>query len=362
MLFTDSISNPVHSRWAMLVVLSLGITVLIPEARAEWEFIAFPELTAVHRSSLLANDGLKQNDIEPAIDLFATGSFSRLRLLGELVISSEEMHLERAQVGWLMSPQITLWLGRFHSPLGYWRTQYHHGAFMQNAISHPGIVAFEDHGGILPSHTSGLLLEGTKTGEHAGLHYAVAVGAGPELGEEGMESLNIVRPGRGTHKLSISARLTYLPDAFGPDEAGLFAGHTRIPSTRVGIEEVRQTIAGGFANWQGEKLRLFGAVFVVRTQLESSTSTSTDNFVSGYLQGEYAWQPGWIGYARQETSGGVSDNAFLELFPHFIRERSLAGARWDFTSRQSLKLEVARSEHEHSRFNEMTLQWSAVFP
>ena len=68
--------------------------------------------------------------------------------------------LERLQLGYVVSDQLTLWAGRFHTPLGYWNTAFHHGAQIQTSITRPRFMGFEDQGGILPVHTVGLWMTG----------------------------------------------------------------------------------------------------------------------------------------------------------------------------------------------------------
>ena len=59
--------------------------------------------------------------------------------------------LERLQFGYTLSDAATLWLGRFHTPFGYWNTAYHHGTQIQTSALRPRFIDFEDKGGIVPT-------------------------------------------------------------------------------------------------------------------------------------------------------------------------------------------------------------------
>ncbi|MFQ5479086.1 MAG: hypothetical protein ACE5E4_10765 [Candidatus Binatia bacterium] len=74
---------------------------------------------------------------------------TRIRVLVEFFLDEAERELERAQVGIAFGPTAA-WIGRFHNPLGYWNTTYHHGTFLQPTIARPDIIQFEGDGECYP--------------------------------------------------------------------------------------------------------------------------------------------------------------------------------------------------------------------
>src|SRR4249920_193305 len=68
--------------------------------------------------------------------------------------------LERIQLGYQLADATTLWLGRFHTPYGYYNTAFHHGQQISTSLRRPKLVEFEASGGVLPAHTVGLWLAG----------------------------------------------------------------------------------------------------------------------------------------------------------------------------------------------------------
>jgi len=53
-------------------------------------------------------------------------------------------------------------LGRFHSPLGYWNTHYHHGVLLQDTVTRPFFLGFEGNNpnALWPIHIVGVLADG----------------------------------------------------------------------------------------------------------------------------------------------------------------------------------------------------------
>ena len=89
--------------------------------------------------------------------------------------------LERTQIGYQFSEAATLWLGRFHTPYGYYNTAFHHGLQIATSLRRPRFLAFEDQGGILPAHTTGLWLTGEARDGDARLRYDLFVGNGQHI-------------------------------------------------------------------------------------------------------------------------------------------------------------------------------------
>jgi len=93
----------------------------------------------------------------------------RVRFLAEVVFEpdaesqSPSFDAERLQAGYVINKNLTAWVGRFHTPLGYYVIAYHHGMQLQTAVEKPRFLDFEDHFGVLPVHTNGLWLNGSFT-------------------------------------------------------------------------------------------------------------------------------------------------------------------------------------------------------
>ncbi len=347
---------------------SLSLLVLLSPVPPAWsdsggELFLFPHLDAFYRTGQDSSLGSTDQDLAPGIDFFATYHHENIQLLAEYFLNEDESELERALIGWRIN-ETRFWFGRFHNPLGRWNTQFHHGVYLQTSFSRPGLVEFEDDGGIFPIHVTGLLVGGVRTLGDRGIVYDIAVGFGPGFkNAEGiLEPLNLLDPSDGEQELTATVRLGYQPDAFRPNEVGFFASLSTFPGDAGPIEEIKQRILGTYVDWNIQRWHFTGELYYVRSDVRQSLTEATSSFVDGYLQAEYSFNPDWTMYGRiEDNSTGVND-PYLALFPSHIAERQLVGLTYRIGERHVLKAEIANVSSLQDRFGEFALQWSMVLP
>jgi len=328
-------------------------------AESHTQVLLFPYVQASYLSGLADNSGLDSDENDFGLNLFAALEKGRFHFLGEALLAKDEQEIERLQLGWRMGDS-KAWLGRFHNPIGYWNTQYHHGAFLQTSVTRPVIAEFEDDGGVLPMHLAGLLIEGIKEHSKSGLGYALAIATGPELSDE-LEPFDVLSPGSGSQDLALTVNIYRQPIAYGPNQYGLFANYTEIPATDRGYDEIRQTIAGGYWNWESDPWRLIGSAYYVRNRLDEQTANETDNFVAAYIQAEKILSDDWSIFGRAEKTFAGDNDAYLALFPDHTREKILAGVRLVLFDRHALTLEVSDNRGQDDRYRQISLQWAAMY-
>lgn len=349
-------SHHIHILWLLLVGVLFPAPVL-----AEGELLLFPEILFEHEQG----ESLDDADLTPSVDLFGTARRGRLRLLGEVVVTDEDIDVERLKLGYAFSPGTVVWAGRVHNPLGYWNTQYHHGSYLQTSISRPEVARFGDKGGLFASHIIGLLLDTTYTSENRAFDYSLLVGAGPELragNNPTLHSVDLLEFGSGEHKFNITGRFAYRPDSASGDQVGLFASYVEIPVTNAVYDTLKLTTAGVFSSWQLADLALTGALYLVRDELGNGGEKDNGNFASAYVQADYLVHQVWTPYARVEQSFGDDNDPYVELMNDFVPKRQVLGLRWDVTHKQALKLEYSWNHARSKAFGEAFLNWSAVFP
>lgn len=325
------------------------------------DILLFPDLTFVSRFDQGPAHRVNDNEFIPELNLFYTFDYKRFRFLGEWLVSTKSHNLERIQLG-LNLGEASLWLARFHNPIGYWNTQYHHGGFLQNTVSRPGIMTFETAGGPIPNHLTGLLLEGIHEFGKAGLYYSVGAGAGPDYSKR-LQAFNIVEPG-GTHLPGATLRLGYQPVSYGEDEVGFSTAYTEIPIDGANFKLVKQFVASVYANWHIHNVHALGEAVYVSNQLDRyplGGKTSND-FFNAYGQLEWDVHPDWILIGRLEGTLGARHDPYLELFPKFVEDRILAGVRYKLSQNMALKLEVSRDHVRDDHYGQAMFQWSAIFP
>jgi hypothetical protein len=115
------------------------------------------------------------------LDLHLASALSRkVSYFGEITFSAQPtgytVEVERNIIRYDYNDYFKLSFGRYHTPIGYWNTAYHHGSWLQTTISRPEMVRFG--GTFIPVHFVGFLAEGNIPSGGAGLGYNVGVGNG----------------------------------------------------------------------------------------------------------------------------------------------------------------------------------------
>lgn len=86
------------------------------------------------------------------------------------------LEVERSIIRYDYNDYFRLSFGRYHTPISYWNTAFHHGLWLQTTIDRPEMIQFG--GRLLPVHFVGLLAEGIIPSGGLGLNYNVGVGNG----------------------------------------------------------------------------------------------------------------------------------------------------------------------------------------
>jgi hypothetical protein len=351
-----------------LFAIILAILLLPAKAFAEVEHELLLFLSAEGANKLLeANEDIKSPDGVLSADILYGFSWKQFHFLGEYLASNKETELERLQLGLEFGENNFAWIGRFHVPSNYWMTAYHHGQYLQTSISKPGIAEFEDFGGIIPSHTTGLLLDGTHVfDDSTGITTAFSIGTAPVLDDGFMENFDLLNPQSG-HNLAYHFRFTYQPNYFDNNKIGLVASFADLNAERSTLQgqefdAVEQITVGGFVDWYWQEWRLVSAVSHIINRLYRNNRINDDAFTVGFVQTEYELNQNWIFFGRVEESFSTGNSEYLKLIPNFVESRQMIGARFEFLQRHALTLELAHIETVKENFGQARLQWSAIFP
>src|SRR6266568_3594030 len=90
--------------------------------------------------------------------------------------SGYDLQVERTIIRYDYNDYFKMSFGKYHTPIGYWNTAFHHGAWLQTTISRPEMVKIG--GTFTPIHFVGLLAEGNLPSGGLGLGYSVGLGNG----------------------------------------------------------------------------------------------------------------------------------------------------------------------------------------
>jgi hypothetical protein len=300
-------------------------------------------------------------------DVLGSWSLGRLRVLGELLLSTEEQEMERLQLGWQLAPDTFLWAGRFHQPASVWNSFHHHGQYLQPSITRPVIDDWEDEGGILPQHVEGFLFETRRpigAGDGHGFMLAASAGIGPNLTEQGLEPYELFSSRSGDRHPAVGFRFMFLPTFVDDDGIGIVASHTEVGVHEgVGLpaaDHLDLDVLGAYLVWTSGPWQTQATLYRVKAAYDEP-ATGSDEFWAGYLQARRELGSGLSALVRYDGSDGASRSRYVLLFDDFVAQRVVLDLRWDFAASQALSFEYANSLAREGRFNEFRLQWSAAF-
>jgi hypothetical protein len=242
--------------------------------------------------------------------------------------------LERLLIRFTHSDRLRFSLGRYHTPINYWNTAFHHGSWLQTTISRPEMVAFGTS--FLPVHFVGALVEGAFPANGANISYQAGIGngRGNVLSRAGDAGDNNARPAWLVTAWSRPGRFYGLQ--FG---GSFYVDRVSVP-TRPEFDE---QIAAAHVVWDRENPEVIAEFTQIRhEQVGGAAATTSHAF---YVQTAYRlpdparlWKP----YVRYEHIDIPSDDQVFAGLP--LLDGVTAGVRYDVSTYAALKGEM-RSRH-----------------
>lgn len=338
-----------RTHWAAFWLGLWGFTFSLPSrADSGVPLHGFADVGGGWSSSNTPAHEVLRNFYMGTLDFYLTPDFGdRVKSLIEiafepdLVTGSVGVDLERLQAGYVFSNLATLWLGRFHTPYGFWNTAFHHGAQIQPSIYRPRFLDFEDKGGILPAHSVGFWLTGS---DHLGdsslkVSYSAYVANGSRIlpddqGGPGTLDPNLVRDDNP-------------PVLVG----GNLALHLN-EELRLGVHgfQMRSDFSG--ASPSSTFVRMYGAYLVHESETwnilaelyrftnKARLSEEKWKSVAGYAQVGYAWQDDLSSFYRYERVGlNQLDAYFANQANANSYYRHAIGLKYDVNPKAAVKFE-----------------------
>lgn len=293
-----------------------------------------------------ATSGAQRGFRVGSLDFYLTPELGeRTRALVELVFEiggdgGVATDLERIQLAYVFGDELTAWIGRFHTPYGYYNTAYHHGQQVATAVRRAQFIDFEDKGGILPAHSIGPWLTGAIKAGGGRVTYDLYAGNSPRIVEN---TLDMNNAGTTNHNFTNGANLGY--EFRGALDGLKLGGHlmrTRVEDDQAPVNTTQVNVWGGYAVYDTERWELLSEVYRFRNDDVSGGSgvrTSTAGFAQLALR-HMRWTP----YVRAErASFDQADNYFAQQEFGFSYTRGALGLRYDLDARTAIKGELART-------------------
>ena len=287
----------------------------------------------------------------------------KVSVFGELSFTARSnqysVEVERSIVRYDANDYFKLSFGKYHTPVNYWNTAFHHGAWLQTTISRPEMIQFG--GRFLPVHFVGLEAEGAIPSGSLGLNYNFGIGNGRQtlslLGRDGdAGDVNGNRAivaelfSRPAHLFGLQVGASFYKDEVTPD-AGTAA---------VAAGPYREWIASGHIVWSRETPEFITEFSNVHhTNIASGRDWNSQGV---YTQLAYrlpgvarAWKP----YYRYEYIHVPATEPVL-LVPNLSGHT--AGVRYDITDYAAFKLEYRSARRSPTlRTDGVFLQTSFTF-
>jgi hypothetical protein len=276
------------------------------------------------------------------LDLFLTARLSdRLSFLNETVFEPTEegeyvLDVERVVLKYRFGDWLNVQAGRFHTTLGWWNENFHHGEWLQTSVGRPAVLAFEDEDGILPVHLVGLVLKGRNDCELGALEYTLEVGNGRGPAQDPPQIVVDANDSK-----AINLALSFAPSAIHGLTVGAASYTDNVPTNddpALGPLHgaFDEQISVAFARWESERVELVGELFLIDHFGSNSASSSGWYAQAGWRAG--AWTP----YARVDAVE-IADSE--EYFASTDDLTTFAlGCRWDFEDWAALKLQASRTD------------------
>jgi hypothetical protein len=289
-----------------------------------------------------------------SLDLYLTPKIGdKVVTLAELIFETgPDGHvgtdLERFQIGYQFNDQATVWVGRFHTPYGYVNTALHHGVWLADALRRPKFVNFEDKGGVMPAHTTGVWVTGAEREGNGKFLYDFYAGNGQQIQGGTVDMQN----GGNAHGAAMAGtRLSY--QFIGGAVDGLMVGVNGFTDkvnddSAINPALVRLNMVGAYAVYDTDTWEhIIEAYSFHDKNLNGSPGTHRSEMWFAQFAYRARWGVPYIRYERAMLD--QSDQYFNEQTFGASYYRSALGVRFDINAKSSIKFEVAHTRNTDDR-------------
>ena len=292
---------------------------------------------------------------------------SKVSFLGELSLSARtdagtggppatgfNAEVERSIIRFEHNDYLKVSFGRYHTPINYWNTAFHHGQWLQTTVSRPEMTQFG--GRFIPVHFVGALVEGA-TGA-GGLNFNYNVGVGNGRGSV------ISRAGDAGDNNNARAWLVNMfvrPDRLYGLQIGGSAYRDKVTN---GGRDYREWITSSHIVWNRETPEIIAEFANIRHENLTNPAAPIANSQAYYVQAAYrlpAFNKQLKPYYRFEYIHVPRSDTLFQPIPNLAG--SVGGLRYDLTSFAALKFEYRnqRRQPDQKRINSAFVQTSFTF-
>jgi hypothetical protein len=254
----------------------------------------------------------------------------------QLYVSTVPINVERLLLQYRHNDFFNVELGSYRTAIGFYNTAFLRGAWFQTAVSRPKLFVFEDDGGFLPLHNTGVSVNGRLPSGGLGLRYVVEAGNSRNYGtgvRTGLDiadhsAVNVALTARPTVLPGFQSGFSYYRDKFSPFEGikinrSVWTGHAVYSSGR--IEFLNEVVLAKFS-WPG---------------------LGWGNAQGFYSQLAYRVGSSWTPYVRFEDLNSYGRGPAGDAVRQYVPWRTIVvgGLRYDISEAVALKFELSQADH-----------------
>lgn len=280
----------------------------------------------------------------------------KVSYFGEISFTAQptgyNLEVERTFIRYDYNDFFKLSFGKYHTPINYWNTAFHHGLWLQTTISRPEMIQFG--GRFLPVHFVGLLGEGEIPSGPIGLNYQVGMGNG-----RGSIISRAGDSGDVNNNRAWVVNLFSRPASIrGLQVGGSFYGDE---ITSGALPRTKELISSAHIVWVRETPEFLAEFANVHHDVPQTGRTF--NSQAYYIQVAYRlpwFEKQWKPYYRFEYIHSPAGEPVLEV-PNLVE--STVGVRYDISAFAAFKTEYrsTRRGTNEPRFNGAFLQTCFTF-
>jgi hypothetical protein len=294
-----------------------------------------------------------------------------------------ETDIERFAVTYVVDEDLNLGAGRFHTPVGFWNHNFHHGIIVQDTVTRPFFLEPDDsHEGVIPTHVVGLLANGTSARGSYTVGYHLGVANGPSidtsLNQEDDEDpeLEVNNYQDRTSDKSLVARLGVTPEE-GNWGIGVSVMNNKItesgepvadpaeaPYLAEGEVLFEQRIVGLDVRYTTDKY--YAIVEYFRISVTDNADFNTQRVASNPDEYEGVAQYVQVGYSASEAVGVAlrleelkfdEGATYFETLGFEPQKRTVVALRYNLSNSNVLRFQMTKGKTDDESFTQYTAQW-----
>ena len=254
----------------------------------------------------------------------------------QLYVSSVPINVERLLLQYKQSEFFNVDIGSYRTAIGYYNTAYLRGSWFQTAITRPKLFVFEDDGGFLPLHNTGVSVNGSLPSGGLGLRYVVEAGNSRNYGQGVRPGLDIAD--HSAFNVAVMARPPVLPGfqtgfSFYRDQFSPFEGAW-----------IHRSVWTGHAVYQAKRIEFLNEVVLAKFERADLGWGNAQGF---YSQLAYRLGSSWTPFVRFEDLNSYGRGAAGDAVHQYMPWRTIVvgGLRYDINEAVALKFELGRADY-----------------